>query len=96
MPLPGQFQTGRSESEDLEEAFALSLVEESGPDAHNPEPPQSGISFAHMTRMGYAATGRHPKIHQSPCQRAYVLRARREMPLPVLVEHCTIRRQNVE
>ena len=58
MPLPGQLlQTGRSESEDVEEAVALSLLEDSG--AGSPAPPQSGISFAHMTRMGYAATGNH-------------------------------------
>lgn len=57
MPRPGQFQqTGRTESEDMEEAVALSLMEEPG--AGSPAPPQSGISFAHMTRMGYAATGK--------------------------------------
>lgn len=58
MPLPGQLlQTGRTESEDVEEAVALSLLEEAG--GGSPAPPQSGISFAHMTRMGYAATGNH-------------------------------------
>ena len=56
MPLPGQLlQTGRTESEDVEEAVALSLIADTG--AGSPAPPQSGISFAHMTRMGYAATG---------------------------------------
>ncbi len=56
MPLPGQaLQTGRTESEDMEEAFALSLLQEAG--GGSPAPPQSGISFAHMTRMGFAASG---------------------------------------
>lgn len=54
MPRPGQhLDTGRTESEDMEEAVALSLQG----DFATAAPPQDGISFAHMTRMGYAASG---------------------------------------
>ena len=57
MPLVGgRLDTGRTESEDLTEAVALSLMPDFG-SSPPPAPPQDGISFAHMARMGFAATG---------------------------------------
>jgi len=64
MPLPGQqMVVGRSESEDLQEAVALSLAGHPKQLEDTPapaQPPEAGISFAHMARMGYAATGIRP------------------------------------
>ena len=56
MPLlGGRLDTGRTESEDLTEAVALSL--EGLGSSPPPAPPQQGISFAHMAKMGFAASG---------------------------------------
>lgn len=59
MPLPGNnLATGRSESEDLDEAVALSLAGPEGPGTSPTAlPPQSRVSFAHMAKMGFAASG---------------------------------------
>jgi len=68
MPLPGQqMVVGRSESEDLQEAVALSLAGHPKQLEDTPapaQPPEAGISFAHMARMGYAATG--PALSSTP------------------------------
>lgn len=64
MPLPGQqLGIGKSESEDLQEAVALSLAGQPQHSEATPvQPPEAGISFAHMARMGYAATGTYPLL----------------------------------
>lgn len=65
MPLlGGKLDTGRTESEDISEALTLSLMgEENFGSSPPPNPPQSGISFAHMAKMGFAASGRTFSIH---------------------------------
>ena len=61
MPRPGMLlETGKTESQDLDEAVALSLAAAEADvwaSSPPPAPPQSGVSFAHMAKMGFAASG---------------------------------------
>ena len=64
MPRPGMLlETGKTESQDLDEAVALSLAAAEADvwaSSPPPAPPQSGVSFAHMAKMGFAASGESP------------------------------------
>ena len=61
MPRPGMLlRPGKTESQDLDEAVALSLAAaevDGWASSPPPAPPQSGVSFAHMAKMGFAASG---------------------------------------
>lgn len=71
MPLPNAslaaLRGGLSEEEALNTALAASLAMEQGTDGDQEElgtkePPQGGVSFAKITKLGFAATGPHPDL----------------------------------
>ncbi|KAK9803799.1 hypothetical protein WJX73_000160 [Symbiochloris irregularis] len=65
MPRPGAPQDRGLDSAELEAALEASLISNQPPVlSSSPSLPQEGVSFANMTKMGYAASG--PSLPQGP------------------------------